>query len=68
MLYEVITIKAGRQKAILSDAMSDLISQSIAKRRKSGFELPFGRWLSGVLNERVITSYSIHYTKLYDLR
>jgi len=45
-------IKAGRQKAILSDAMSDLISQSIAKRRKSGFELPFGRWLSGVLNER----------------
>lgn len=47
-------LHGGRAKAVLADAVAGLIPQGCAGRRKSGFEMPFGRWLSGELNETFI--------------
>lgn len=46
-------IRAGRHKAVLKDAVADLLPPSLLRRPKTGFELPFGHWLRTVLRERL---------------
>ena len=47
------TIKAGRAKALLVDAVRDLLPPETLARRKQGFVLPFARWLRGELHRDV---------------
>lgn len=39
-------------KAVLVDAVQDLIAPGCMQRKKSGFEMPYGRWLSGGLQSK----------------
>ena len=72
MLYEVITFKKNRYgHDILKNKNIALIFESPSTRTRMSFDLAVNE-LGGhslMMNENeihVITSYSIHYTKLYD--
>jgi asparagine synthase (glutamine-hydrolysing) len=43
----------GRHKALLVDAVADLLPDCIVNREKMGFTLPFERWLRGPLRDEV---------------
>ncbi|MEX0374573.1 asparagine synthase (glutamine-hydrolyzing) [Spiribacter pallidus] len=43
----------GQMKAVLVDAVSDLIPPGCWQRPKKGFELPFATWMNGRLRPRV---------------
>jgi asparagine synthase (glutamine-hydrolysing) len=49
-------IRAGRHKAVLKDAVADLLPARLLSRPKTGFELPLGHWLRTVLRERLCTA------------
>lgn len=46
-------IRDGRTKAVLKDAVCDLLPPSLLTRPKSGFELPLGAWLKSDLRDRL---------------
>lgn len=39
------SLKPGRQKAILHDALKDLVPEEVFSRPKRGFQVPLGEWL-----------------------
>ena len=39
-------------KSIFIDSMKDLIPNEVWSRRKTGFEMPFTRWMNGRMNEK----------------
>jgi asparagine synthase (glutamine-hydrolysing) len=43
----------GRHKALLVDAVADLLPDPIVNREKMGFTLPFEKWLRGTLRDEV---------------
>ena len=45
--------RAGRHKAVLKDAVVDLLPPGLLARPKTGFEMPLGHWLRTVLRERL---------------
>lgn len=47
-------IRGSQLKAILIDAVKDLIPKEVWNRPKTGFEMPFVSWMNGVLHERVV--------------
>jgi asparagine synthase (glutamine-hydrolysing) len=49
-------LEAGRSKAILLDALGDLLPPEIAARPKMGFALPLRAWLAGALRERALAA------------
>lgn len=51
-LPDCAKLRDGQGKAAFSEAVRDLIPPACARRRKSGFELPFGRWAAGALRTR----------------
>ena len=42
-------MRGGRPKAILADALADVLPQTVLARRKQGFEIPLGSWLRNEL-------------------
>ena len=46
-------IRDGRFKAIFVDAVGDLLPEEIINQPKRGFEVPFTRWMNGVLREHL---------------
>lgn len=46
-------IRDGRHKAVLKDAVMDLLPPGLLARPKTGFELPLGHWMRTVLRERL---------------
>lgn len=46
-------VRSGRFKAVLKDAVRDLLPPSLLTRRKTGFTLPMGTWLRTELRERL---------------
>ena len=46
-------IRDGRYKAVLKDAVQDLLPPGLLARPKTGFELPLGHWVRTVLRERL---------------
>lgn len=46
-------IRAGRHKAVLKDAVADLLPENLLRRPKTGFELPLGHWLRTTLRARL---------------
>lgn len=51
-------IRNGQMKAVLVDAVSDLIPSACWQRPKRGFELPFSTWMNGRLRPRVREAFS----------
>ena len=49
-LKDDFKIRNGVKKAVLVDAVSDLLPEEVKNRRKTGFELPLRRWLYDVFN------------------
>lgn len=47
-------VREGRLKAVFVDAVRDLIPQEVIQRPKTGFELPFTRWMNGVLQPQIL--------------
>jgi len=45
-----LKLRRGKGKYILKQAFADLVPPEIVARRKKGFALPIGRWLSGPLH------------------
>ncbi|MFQ5408989.1 MAG: asparagine synthetase B family protein, partial [Anaerolineales bacterium] len=43
-------LRAGRAKALLTDALGDLLPAEVISRRKQGFEMPVGTWLRNELH------------------
>ncbi len=48
----------GAQKALLVEALGDLLPQEILRQRKRTFTLPWEEWLRGPLNARMEASFS----------
>ena len=46
-------IRNGQHKAVLKDAVRDLLPPGLLERPKTGFELPLGTWLRNDLRERL---------------
>lgn len=42
-------MRGGRPKAILADALADVLPPAVLARRKQGFEIPLGSWLRNEL-------------------
>jgi asparagine synthase (glutamine-hydrolysing) len=42
-----LKVRGYRTKAVLREALKDLVPRPILTRRKMGFPVPFGRWLRG---------------------
>lgn len=47
-------VRDGRNKAIFKDAISDFIPPEVLNRKKTGFDLPFKRWMNEIMRERII--------------
>ncbi|XKH01360.1 asparagine synthase (glutamine-hydrolyzing) [Marinobacter nauticus] len=45
-------IRGGNLKSVFVDSVKDLIPEEVWKRKKTGFEMPFSRWMNGQLNEK----------------
>lgn len=45
-------VREGRLKAVLVDAVKDIIPAAVWQSPKRGFEMPFSHWLNGRLNDR----------------
>jgi len=45
-------IRNGILKSIFIDSVKDIIPQEVYKRKKTGFEMPFSKWLNGILNNK----------------
>ncbi len=50
--------RTGAQKALLVEALGDLLPQEILRQRKRTFTLPWEEWLRGPLNARMEASFS----------
>jgi len=48
--------KRGRPKALLVEALGELLPDKVVQQRKRTFTLPWERWLRGALSERVASS------------
>lgn len=46
-------LRNGRHKAVLKDAVADVLPPELLSRRKTGFTLPTGRWLRSNLRPRL---------------
>ena len=44
-----LKMRGGRPKAILADALADVLPRAVLARRKQGFEIPLGSWLRNEL-------------------
>jgi len=51
-------IREGTGKAVLIDAVKDLVPSDVWRRPKMGFELPFRMWLQGPLKKRALGTFS----------
>ena len=61
----------SRPKAIFTDALHDLLPETIVKRRKQGFYMPLPTWLRGSLNpvvDEALSRQSLHQRGLFDHR
>jgi asparagine synthase (glutamine-hydrolysing) len=47
-------VRETRLKSIFVDALRDLLPQEVWQRPKTGFELPFARWMNGVLQPQIL--------------
>ena len=47
-------LRGGATKRIFRDAVTDLVPEEIATRRKMGFEFPLSRWLSSAIGGRAV--------------
>lgn len=50
--------RAGAQKALLVEALGDLLPEEIFSQRKRTFTLPWEEWLRGPLRKRIETSFA----------
>lgn len=47
MLPDHFKVRGWQTKAVLREALKDLVPREILRRRKMGFPVPVGRWLRG---------------------
>jgi len=57
-LPDAARLRPGAQKALLTDAIGDLLPAEILSQRKRTFTLPWEAWLRGPLHSRVKTSFA----------
>jgi asparagine synthase (glutamine-hydrolysing) len=57
-LPDVARQRAGAQKALLAEALGDLLPQEILAQRKRTFTLPWEEWLRGPLRARMEASFA----------
>ncbi len=57
-LPSALKLGHAENKPALVAAVRDLLPDAIVRRRKVGFELPLGEWLSGPLRERALSAFS----------
>ncbi len=57
-LPDAARLRPGAQKALLAEALGDLLPPEILAQRKRTFTLPWEEWLRGPLRERVESSFS----------
>ncbi len=57
-LPEAARRRTGAQKALLVEALADLLPQEILRQRKRTFTLPWKEWLRGPLSARMEASFS----------
>ncbi len=50
-LPDEFKIRNGKLKSIFVDSVKDIIPEDICHRSKIGFEMPFAKWMNGVLND-----------------
>lgn len=46
-------VRDGRLKSVFIDAVADLIPEEVWQKKKTGFEMPFAKWLNGIFNDRL---------------
>jgi asparagine synthase (glutamine-hydrolysing) len=51
-LSDSFKIRDGQLKSIFIDSVRDLIPEEVWQRRKTGFDMPYPRWMNGRLNEK----------------
>ncbi len=51
-----VKVRNGEHKAILVDAVRDLLPAGLLSRPKTGFTLPLGTWLKTTLRQRLVAS------------
>ena len=51
-LKDTFKIKNGKLKSVFIDSVKDIIPSEVWKREKTGFEMPFARWINGILNDK----------------
>ncbi|MCG8702365.1 MAG: asparagine synthase (glutamine-hydrolyzing) [Bacteroidales bacterium] len=49
-----LKLRNGRLKSLFIDSVVDIIPEEVWKRKKTGFNMPYGSWLNGVLNNRFL--------------
>lgn len=54
MLPQSLKLARGRTKPLLVDACADLLSPDIVARKKTGFSLPYVKWIQGPLRSRAM--------------
>ena len=47
-------VNKGLLKSIFIDSVIDLLPSDVLNRKKTGFELPFVKWMNGIMNERIL--------------
>jgi asparagine synthase (glutamine-hydrolysing) len=57
-LPEAVRRRDGRPKALLNEAIADLLPQNILAQRKRTFTLPWEEWLRGPLRKRMEASFA----------
>jgi asparagine synthase (glutamine-hydrolysing) len=55
-LSSAVKLAGATPKAVLAQAVKDLVPAAILNRPKQGFEMPLGAWLAGPLRERALAN------------
>ena len=55
-LPDRVKLRRGRLKSVMIDAVEDLVPRHVLSSPKTGFELPFRRWLNGPLRTRFVAA------------
>lgn len=69
-LQDDFKIRNGMLKSVFIDSVKDIIPREVWNRKKTGFEMPFARWMNGCLNDvfksTLDSKYASHiFTKSY---